>query len=59
MMEIVKIRFYIDSETSETHIHNHGVFEDEVEEVFLSGLGQDRVSREGSRILMGQTDAGR
>ena len=59
MMEIVKIRFYIDPETSKPHIHNHGVFEDEVEEVFLSGLGQDRVSREGSRILMGQTDAGR
>ena len=55
----MKIRFYIDPETGEPHIHNHGVFEDEVEQVFLSGLGQDRVSREGSRMLMGQTDAGR
>ncbi len=58
-MESVKIRFYIDPETCEPHIHNHGVFEDEVEEVFLSGLGQDRVSREGSRTLMGQTESGR
>ena len=58
-MESVKIRFYIDPETGEPHIHDHGVFEDEVEEVFLSGLGQDRVSREGSRTLMGQTEAGR
>jgi hypothetical protein len=55
----VKIRFYIDPETGEPHIHNHGVFEDEVEEVFLSGLGQDRVSRAGSRMLMGQIEAGR
>ncbi len=55
----VKIRFYIDPETGEPHIRNHGVFEDEVEEVLRSGLGQDRVSREGSRVLMGQTDAGR
>ena len=58
-MNRVKIRFYIDPETTEPHIYSHGVFEDEVEEVFLSGLGQDRVSREGSRILMGQTNAGR
>ena len=58
-MECVKIRFYIETQNGEPHIHNHGVFEDEVEEVFLSGLGQDRVSREGSRMLMGQTEAGR
>ena len=55
----MKIRFYTDPETGEPHIRNHGVLEDEVEEVFRSGLGQDRVSREGSRMLMGQTDAGR
>jgi hypothetical protein len=30
----------------------------EVEQVFSSGLGEDRVSREGSRMLLGQTDAG-
>ncbi|MCU0306051.1 MAG: DUF4258 domain-containing protein [Thermoanaerobaculales bacterium] len=55
----MKIRFFVDSETGAPHIHGHGVFEDEVEEIFLSGLGQDRASREGSRMLMGQTEAGR
>ena len=55
----VKIRFFMDPETGEPHIFNHGVSEDEVGEVFLSGLGQDRASREGSRMLMGQTEAGR
>jgi hypothetical protein len=58
-MRGVRIRFYIDPETGERHIRNHGVFEDEVEEIFHSGRGQDRVSRDGSRMLMGQTDAGR
>ena len=58
-MESVKIRFYIDPETREPHIYNHEVFEHEVEEIFLSGLGQDRASREGSRMLMGQTESGR
>jgi hypothetical protein len=58
-MDVVKIRFYIDRETGEPHIYNHGVSEHEVEEIFESGLGQDRVGREGSRMLMGQTDAGR
>jgi len=59
MMDIVKIRFYIDPETDEPHIYNHGVSEDEVEEIFRSGTGQDRQGREGSRILIGQSDAGR
>lgn len=58
-MKGVKIRFYLDPETGEPHIHNHGIFEDEVEDVFLSRSGQDRASREGTRMLMGQTDAGR
>jgi len=58
-MDGVKIRFYMDPETGEPQFHRHGVFEDEVEEVFASGTGQDRASREGSRMLMGQTEAGR
>lgn len=58
-MECVRIRFYIDPETGEPHIYNHDVSEDEIEEVFESGLGQDRASREGSRMLMGQTETGR
>lgn len=55
----MEIRFYIDPATGEPHIHGHGISEVEVEQVFSSGLGEDRVSREGSRMLMGQTDAGR
>jgi hypothetical protein len=55
----VEIRFYIDPANGEPHIYNHGVTEVEVEQVFSSGLGEDRVSREGSRMLLGQTDAGR
>jgi hypothetical protein len=58
-MDVMKIRYYMDTETGEPHIYNHGVSENEVEEVFESGLGQDRVSREGSRMLMGQTETGR
>jgi len=58
-MDVMKIRYYMDPETGEPHICNHGVCEDEVDEVFESGLGQDRVSREGSRMLMGQTETGR
>jgi len=52
------IRFYIDPATDEPHIYRHGVTEDEVEEV-LTGPGEDRVGREGSRIAMGQARSGR
>jgi hypothetical protein len=58
-MEGVRIRFFIDPETGEPHMYNHDVSEDEVEEIFSSGEGQDRASREGSRMLMGQTETGR
>jgi len=34
----MKVRFYIDPETDAPHIYNHGVDEDEVEEV-LSNAG--------------------
>jgi hypothetical protein len=52
------IRFYIDPETDEPHIYNHDVDEDEVAEV-LTNPGEDRPGREGSRIAIGQTVAGR
>jgi hypothetical protein len=56
--EIMNIRFYIDHETGEPHIYNHGVDEIEVEDVLLNA-GEDRPGREGSRIAMGQTRGGR
>lgn len=51
-------RYYFDPETGGPHIHNHGVGEDEVEEV-LKNPGEDRPGREGSRVAIGQTRAGR
>jgi hypothetical protein len=54
----VKIRFYIDPATNLPHIYNHQVDEREVEDV-LNRPGEDRPGREGSRIAIGQTQAGR
>ncbi len=52
------IRFYRDPETGEPHIYDHDVDEDEVADV-LESPGEDRPGREGSRIAIGQTRAGR
>lgn len=52
------VRFYIDPETGLPHINNHDVDENEVEDV-LAHAGEDRQGREGSRVAIGQTSAGR
>jgi hypothetical protein len=52
------VRYYLDPETGEPHIYNHGVGEEEVEDV-LRAPGEDRPGREGSRVALGQTRAGR
>lgn len=52
------IRYYIDPEKGIPHIHNHNVSESEVEDVLLRP-GEDRHGRDGSRITLGQTRAGR
>ncbi len=54
----MNIRFYRDPATGEPHIYNHGVTEDEVENVILHP-GEDRRGREGSRVAIGRTRAGR
>ena len=54
----MKIRFYTDPETDLPHIYRHDVSEDEVEDV-LFHPGEDRPGKEGSRIAIGQTRAGR
>ena len=54
----MNIRFYIDPETSLPHIYKHGVDGSEVEDV-LRSPGEDRPGREGSRVAIGQTEAGR
>lgn len=52
------IRFYSDPETKLPHIYRHGVIEREVEDV-LNNSGEDRQGRDGSRIAIGRTAAGR
>ena len=54
----MNLRFYRDPATGEPHIYNHGVTEEEVEEI-LRRPGEDRRGREGSRVVIGQTRAGR
>ncbi|MGA2735689.1 MAG: DUF4258 domain-containing protein [Syntrophobacteraceae bacterium] len=54
----MEIRFYIDPETDLPHIYKHEVSEDEVGDVLLHP-GEDRPGKEGSRIAIGQTRAGR
>ena len=54
----MNIRFYIDPRTGQPHIYNHAVDENEVEDV-LTKPGEDRPGREGSRVAVGQTQAGR
>ena len=54
----MRLRFYMDPETGLPHIGRHSVEEREVEEV-LQRPGEDRPGREGSRVAIGQTHAGR
>lgn len=52
------IRFYIDPATNQPHIYQHSVVEEEVEDVLTRPM-EDRAGRDGSRIALGQTEAGR
>ncbi len=54
----MEIRFYLDPDTRLPHIYEHGVNEDEVEDV-LKRPGEDRPGTEGSRVALGQTRGGR
>lgn len=54
----MEICFYIDPVTGLPHIAGHGVSESEVEEALLRA-GEDRHGREGSRVAIGRTAAGR
>jgi len=57
-LRAVDPRFYIDPATGLPHILAHGITEDEVEQV-LERPGEDRAGRDGSRVAIGQTRAGR
>ena len=54
----MNLRFYLDPETGEPHIYNHGISEDEVEYIILQP-GEDRIGREGTRLAIGQSQSGR
>jgi hypothetical protein len=54
----VEIRFYIDPETGQPHIYRHSVDEQDVEDVLERPL-EDRPGRDGARVALGRTRAGR
>lgn len=54
----MNLRFYVDPETAQPHIYRHQIDEQEVEDV-LRRPGEDRPGREGARVAIGQTHAGR
>ena len=54
----MEVKFFIDPETDQPHIHNHGVTEVEVREV-LARPGLVLKARKDSRFALGQTAAGR
>ena len=55
---VVRLRFFRDPTTGEPHIASHNVTEDEVDDVLARPL-EDRPGTEGSRVVVGQTAAGR
>ena len=54
----MNIRFYDDPETGLPHIYNHGVTEDEVEDILLNP-GETWQGRRKTRNALGQTQSGR
>ena len=54
----MNIRFYDDPETGLPHIYNHGVTEDEVEDILLNS-GENWQGRRKTRNALGQTQGGR
>jgi hypothetical protein len=54
----MSLRFWVDPETGLPHIYNHGVIEEEVQQV-LARPGLNIRGDRGSRSVMGQTAAGR
>ena len=54
----MKVRYYVDPATGQPHIYKHDVTESEVEEV-LAHPGEDRAGRDGARVAIGRTAAGR
>ena len=55
---MLNIRYYIDPVTDEFHIYEHGVYEDEIEDVLNRPI-EDYAGRNDSRVAIGQTLGGR
>lgn len=54
----MNIRFYNNPETGQPHIYDHGVDEEEANDVLRNPL-EDRPAKNGARSAAGQTRAGR
>jgi hypothetical protein len=54
----VDVRYYLDPETGQPHIYDHGITEDEVEWI-LARTSEDGPSSGGTRQSIGQTSTGR
>lgn len=54
----MRLRFYINPQTGQPHIHDHNVDEDEVADVLDAPI-ETIPGRDGSTISFGQTAAGR
>lgn len=52
------VRFYLDPDSGEPHIHRHRVSEEEAEDVLIRPM-EDRAGHDGARVAIGQTRAGR
>lgn len=54
----MEVRCYVDPATGQPHIYGHNVHEREVEDILTRPL-EDRPGRQGSRVALGKTEAGR
>jgi hypothetical protein len=54
----MRIRFYVDPVTGEPHLARHGVTEEEVDAALNIPI-EDRPGRDGTRVAIGRTSAGR
>jgi hypothetical protein len=54
----MEVRNFLDPETGQPHIYDHGVTEAEAEQI-LRGSGEDLPAAKESRMKLGQTQAGR
>jgi hypothetical protein len=53
----MEVRYYLNPDSGEPHIYEHGVTEEEVEAV-LRRPGEDLPAKDGARQALGQTAAG-